>query len=88
MAAWNGSALDANKRVGFILRMEDMTPATGELTFAAEGNGTKVVWTMNSNAGMNPILRWFGLFMDQDGQPDFEAGLKKSQRNLQSIVIE
>ena len=74
------SAVDANKRVGFILRMEDMTPATGELTFAAEGNGTKVVWTMNGNAGMNPIFRWFGLFMDKMVGPDFEAGLKNLKK--------
>ena len=74
------SALDANKRVGFILRMEDMTPATGELIFAAEGNGTKVVWTMNGNAGMNPIFRWFGLFMDKMVGPDFEAGLKNLKK--------
>jgi len=60
--------------------MEDMTPATGELTFAAEGNGTKVVWTMNGNAGMNPIFRWFGLFMDKMVGPDFEAGLKNLKK--------
>ncbi len=76
------SAVDANKRVGFILTMEDMTPATGELSFASEGKGTKVVWTMNGNAGMNPVFRWLGLFMDKMVGPDFEAGLK----NLKTLA--
>ena len=72
---------------GLSLRMEDMTPATGELTFAAEGNGTKVVWTMNSNAGMNPIFRWFSLFMDKDGRPRFRSRPEKSQETCRGIVM-
>lgn len=74
------SAVEANKRVGFILTMEDMTPATGDLTFAPDGAGTKVTWVMNGNAGMNPVFRWFGLFMDKMVGPDFEAGLKNLKK--------
>ncbi|MEQ1595209.1 MAG: SRPBCC family protein [Casimicrobium sp.] len=76
------SAVETNKRIGYILTMEDMTPATGDLTFTPEGNGTKVVWSINGNGGMNPIFRWFGLFMDKLIGPDFEAGLK----NLKKIA--
>ena len=74
------SAVEPNKRVGYILTMEDMTPATGDLKFAPEGAGTKVTWDINGNAGMNPVFRWFGLFMDRMIGPDFEAGLNNLKK--------
>jgi uncharacterized protein YndB with AHSA1/START domain len=74
------SAVETNKRVGFILTMEDMTPATGELTLAPDGAGTKVTWVMNGNAGMNPVFRWVGQFMDKLVGPDFEAGLNNLKK--------
>jgi len=74
------SAVEANKRIGYILTMEDMTPATGALKFTPEGNGTKVSWDINGDAGMNPVFRWFGLFMDKMIGPDFEAGLKNLKK--------
>lgn len=78
------SAVEANKRVGYILTMEDMTPATGDLKFTTEGAATKVSWDINGNAGMNPVFRWFGLFMDKMIGPDFEAGLKNLKKLAES----
>ena len=74
------SAVEANKRVGYILTMEGMTPATGDLNVTPEGTGSKVNWTMNGDAGMNPLFRWFGLFMDKMVGPDFDAGLKNLKK--------
>jgi len=74
------SAVEPNKRVGFILTMEGMTPASGDLKFAPDGAGTKVTWTMNGDAGMNPVFRWFGLFMDKMVGPDFDAGLQNLKK--------
>lgn len=74
------SAVEPNQRVGYILTMEDMTPATGNLTFTTDGAATKVTWDMKGNAGMNPMFRWFGLFMDKMVGPDFEAGLKNLKK--------
>lgn len=50
--------------------------STGTLTLTPAGSGTTVRWTNEGNLGMNPINRWFGLFMDKLVGPDFEAGLK------------
>lgn len=50
--------------------------STGTLTLAPAGSGTTVRWTNEGSLGMNPINRWFGLFMDKMVGPDFEAGLK------------
>ena len=74
------SAVEPNKRVGYILTMEDMTPATGDLKFVPDGTGTKVTWDMKGDAGMNPVFRWFGLFMDKMVGPDFEGGLKNLKK--------
>ena len=74
------SAVEPNKRVGYILTMEDMTPATGDLKFTPDGAGITVTWDMNGNAGMNPVFRWFGVFMDKLIGPDFEAGLKNLKK--------
>jgi uncharacterized protein YndB with AHSA1/START domain len=74
------SAVEPNKRIGYILTMEDMKPATGDLIFTPEGSGTKLTWSMNGDAGMNPVFRWFGLFMDKMIGPDFDAGLNNLKK--------
>jgi uncharacterized protein YndB with AHSA1/START domain len=74
------SAVEPNKRIGYILTMQDTSPATGELKFTPDGAGTKVTWNIFGDAGMNPVFRWFGLFMDRLVGPDFEAGLKKLKK--------
>ncbi len=52
--------------------------------FAADGDKTKLIWTMDSDAGMNPIKKLFGFFlMDKMLGPDFDAGL----HNLDSVVM-
>ncbi|MBI4930430.1 MAG: SRPBCC family protein [Bacteroidetes bacterium] len=54
--------------------MENGT-ATGKFIFAKSDSGIKVTWSMESDMGMNPIGRIFGLFMDKMMGPDFEKGL-------------
>jgi Polyketide cyclase / dehydrase and lipid transport len=38
-------------------------------------DGTRVVWSMEADLGMNPIARVFGLFMDRMVGKTFETGL-------------
>ncbi len=54
----------------------------GKISLLPEGNGTKVVWTMSGNVGMNPMGKYFALFMDKFVGPDFEKGIK----NLDAAV--
>lgn len=42
-----------------------------------EGNGTRVIWMLDMDAGANPIKRILGGFMDRMIGPDFEKGLTK-----------
>jgi hypothetical protein len=58
------------------------TKSTASLTLSPEGNGTRVTWKDEGDLGMNPMNRWFGLFMEGLIGPDFE----KSLSNLKRVV--
>ena len=63
-------------RVAYELRFNDHdSVASGEMRFAPEGQGTRVVWTMKGDMGRNPLMRWMALAMDRVIGQDFEAGL-------------
>ena len=50
----------------------------GTFEFQAQGESqTSVTWRMNTNMGINPIGKIFGLFMDSVVGADFEDGLKR-----------
>jgi hypothetical protein len=74
------TAAEANKKIGYSLTMEGMSPAPGHVSFEPTGNGTKV----SGDAGMNPMFRWFGFFMDRLVGPDFEAGLANLKKLAES----
>ena len=42
---------------------------------AKDSASTKLVWTFESDNGLNPFSRWMGLFMDKMLGPDYEKGL-------------
>jgi hypothetical protein len=69
--------------VSYALEFPDFgTKSTASLTLSPEGNGTRIIWKDEGDLGMNPMNRWFGLFMEGLIGPDFE----KSLSNLQRIV--
>ena len=72
--------LDPNKAVAYSFQMEGMSASPGDMQLTPEGNATKVTWTMRGDAGLNPLYRWFGYFMDRLVGPDFEAGLKNLKK--------
>jgi effector-binding domain-containing protein len=53
----------------------DGSPATSSFAFPPADGGTKVIWKFESDAGMNPIARYFGLLIDSMVGKDYEAGL-------------
>lgn len=58
--------------------------ATGTYTLSADGQGTQLVWSLDSEHGYNPINRWFGaLFLDRMVGPDFDKGLAKLKALLE-----
>jgi effector-binding domain-containing protein len=54
--------------------------ATGLFTLTAQGPSTKIAWAFDTDLGMNPVSRYFGLMFESMVGGDFEkglAGLKK-----------
>jgi effector-binding domain-containing protein len=49
--------------------------STGKFTLVKDNQNTIVIWKVASNLGINPISRWFGLFLDRMVGPDLESGL-------------
>ena len=64
--------------------MEDGV-AKGTYFFTPEGNGTKLTWGLDFEAGMNPLLRIMGKFMDKMIGPDFDRGLNKLKTILEGM---
>ncbi len=71
-------------RIVYSLEFPDMgMTSTGVFELTPQADGVKVVWSDAGDLGMNPLSRWFGLFLDKMIGPDFEAGLAKLKRNLE-----
>lgn len=49
--------------------------AVGTMTLVDNGAGTRVTWGLDTDLGMNPVSRYFGLAFDQMIGGDFERGL-------------
>jgi hypothetical protein len=69
--------------VAYALEFPDFgTKSNASLTLAPEGTGTRVTWMDEGDLGLNPMNRWFGLFLEKLLAPDFEQSLA----NLKRIV--
>ena len=66
---------------------EGQGDAGGEWILEPAGDGTKVTWTFEGDAGGNPIGRWSGLMIDTFlGQP-YELGLASLKREAEATPI-
>jgi len=59
--------------------------STGRFVFIKENQGTNVIYSMDSDLGMNPVSRWFGLFSDHLIGPDIDQGLFNLNDLVQDI---
>src|ERR1035437_626701 len=59
--------------------------ARAKFLFSKKDSTTKVTWIMESDLGMNPIGRIFGLFMEKMLGPDFEQGLSNLKKISEAI---
>ncbi|MEO0895857.1 MAG: SRPBCC family protein [Bacteroidota bacterium] len=66
----------SNKSIGTSINFEGMGESKGAWTFDEKDGKTEVSWSMTSDAGYNPIGRFFNLMMDGMVGPDFEQGLE------------
>jgi len=50
-----------------------------------ENQGTNIIWSLETDLGMNPISRWFGLLSDHMIGPDLERGLFHLDELMQDL---
>lgn len=65
----------------------DKGKSTGKFLFEKVNQGTKVTWSLESDLGLNPVSRWFGLLMDRIAGPDLENGLLNLDELLKDIKV-
>ncbi len=53
-----------------------------------EGNGTKMTWAFDTEAGANPLMRIMGSMMDKFIGNDFESGLQSLKKTLEATPVE
>jgi hypothetical protein len=78
----NGKAtltrLTPPSEVEYSLQFEGMGFASqGSFALIPRTDGVRIVWADTGDLGLNPLSRWFGLFLDRMIGPDFAAGLAK-----------
>ena len=80
------TAAEPGKRVAYDLYFPDFgTTSAGDLSFTAEGSGTRVTWVMNGDMGSNPLFRWIALFADSMVGKDFEGGLANLKARAEKV---
>ncbi|QQQ00228.1 SRPBCC family protein [Lysobacter enzymogenes] len=90
--AWDGETvgrgsqqIEASAPQKIVLALEfDGSRATASYALAAEGDGTRVTWALDSDHGYNPIARWFGLLMEKMVGKDYEQGLARLKQVLEN----
>ena len=78
----------ANESVGTRLEFEGQNDALATFTLTAERDGTRVVWSFDTEHGRNPVSRWFGLMLDRWVGGDFARGLAKLKTVLENNASE
>lgn len=78
------TALQENASVTMQIDLGSMGQPVQTFTLEPISNGTRVVWSVESQFGMNPIGRVFGLFLDGMLGETYERGLE----NLSRVVAE
>jgi len=69
------TAVEPDKSITIKLMLPDMAPSVVTQTLTPEGEGTRIVWAMDADMGLNPLNRWFGLLLEKFIGPDYEKGL-------------
>jgi hypothetical protein len=80
-------AADAKSGVKYDLNFEDgKFLCSGGLAMAAAESGTRVTFSNEGEFGMNPVRRYFGLFMDKKMGGLFEKNLRDLKQKAESNV--
>ena len=71
------TAYEPDTRVATALDFGPQGRAIATTTVEPQGDGSRVTWGFETDLGMNPVSRYFGLAMEGMIAPDYERGLAK-----------
>lgn len=74
-----------NELIKSQLEFDGQEGGSGFFKLESEGEGTKVTWGMDMEAGMNPMSRYMGLMMEGWMGPVFEQGLGDLKAHVESL---
>lgn len=66
-----------NELVRTALDFGDMGTADAWWLLSPVDDGTRVVWGLDADMGMNPVGRWMGLFLDRLVGADYDSGFER-----------
>lgn len=72
-----------NESLNVDMDFGDQGTATSFFTLKPDDGKTKVTWGFDTDAGMNPVMRWMGLLMDKMVGTEYEKGLLELQKIVQ-----
>ncbi len=73
------------ERVRTALDFGDQGTGFAEFTFVPEDGATRVTWSFETDLGMNPVSRYFGLMLDSMIGADYEKGLQGMKTLAESL---
>jgi hypothetical protein len=77
-----------NEYVRMRLKFHNYPDADADFTLVNRGGITDVTWAHHVDAGINPVSRWFGLFMDGQLGKYFEIGLQNLKTRVESLPVQ
>jgi uncharacterized protein YndB with AHSA1/START domain len=80
--SWIISRAVDNEALDMVMDFGDQGTANSFFRLDPNNAQTKVTWGFDTDAGMNPVMRWFGLMMDSMVGKEYEKGLN----TLKNIV--
>lgn len=92
--AWKGSAAVGEgsqtirasipeRQIDIELAFGSNPPALSRYLLEPTASGTRLTWRFETDLGMNPVMRWFGLMFDGMIGADYERGLAQLKRLLE-----
>lgn len=63
------------RQLDYIIQFGSTGDALGQFILEPVNSGTNLTWRLEIDAGFNPIMRWFGLFVEHFVGDDFDRGL-------------
>lgn len=80
------TAVEPDKSITIKLMLPNMAPSVVKQVLTPEAAGTRIVWAMDADMGLNPLNRWFGFFLlEKFIGADYEKGLAALKINLEAL---